>query len=430
MDTHELDEPETTTPSHPLAVALLKAFAHVFPEEIPTGLPPKREIQHHMDLIPGAVLPNKPAYRMNPKDTNEIQRQVEELVTKGLVRESLSPCAVPALLVPKKDGSMRMCVDSRAINKFTIKYRYPIPRLEDMLDELHGSQVFSKIDLRSGYYQIRIREGDEWKTAFKTKGGLFEWLVMPFGLSNAPSTFMRLMNQVFRPYIGRFVVVYFDDILIYSQSEQDHYDHLREIMEVLEKENLYGNLKKCTFFVKEVIFLGYVVSRDGIKVDESKIEAIRSWPVPKSIHDVRSFYGLASFYRRFIRDFSTITAPMTEVIKGSFFQWTSRAQEAFEAIKAKLTQAPVLALPCFDKVFEVECDASGIGIGGVLVQEGRPLAYFIEEEPRGRLQNTLAKVLETWPDRQDHGQTVVSTTGGHHPGCGSCKPPGFVSLIH
>jgi len=374
-----LDEAEPTQPVHHKAKPLLKLFSHVFPEEIPPGLPPKRSIQHHIDLIPGAVLPNKPAYRMNPKETVEVQKQVDNLLAKGMIRESLSPCAVPALLVPKKDGSMRMCMDSRAINKITIKYRHPIPRLEDMLDELYGSCVFSKVDLRSGYHQIRIREGDEWKTAFKTKGGLYEWLVMPFGLSNAPSTFMRLMNHVFRPYIGRFVVVYFDDILVYSKDEAEHQQHLYEIMRVLEKEKLYGNLKKCTFFTHEVTFLGYVVTSKGIRVDESKIEAIRSWPVPTSIHDVRSFHGLASFYRRFIRDFSTIMAPMTEVIKGSSFQWNAKAQGAFEEIKARLTQAPVLALPCFEKVFEVECDASGVGIGGVLTQEGRPIAFFSEK---------------------------------------------------
>jgi len=177
--------------------------------------------------------------------------------------------------------------------------------------------VFSKIDLRSGYYQIRIREGDECKTAFKTKGGLYEWMVMPFGVSNAPSTFMRLMNQVFRPYLGKFEVVYFDDILVFSKDEQKLQDHLTQVMLVLEKEKLFGNLKKCMFFTHEVTFLGYIVLENGIKVHESKIEAIRTWHVPKSIHDVRSFHRLASFYRRFIRNFNTILAPMTEVLKGS-----------------------------------------------------------------------------------------------------------------
>ena len=365
--------------SHPLLIPLLKEYEHVFPNEVPHGLPPKRTIQHKIDLIPGATLPNKPAYRMNPQETQEVQRQVDELLGKGLIRESLSPCAVPALLVPKKDGSMRMCVDSRAINKITIKYRYPIPRLEDLLDELHGATIFSKIDLRSGYYQIRIFEGDEWKTAFKTKGGLYVWLVMPFGLSNAPSTFMRLMNQVLKHFIGKFVVVYFDDILVYSRSEEEHAHHLQQVLSVLSQEELYGNLEKCHFFTSQVVFLGYVVSAHGIHVDESKVQAIRDWPVPTSIQQVRSFHGLASFYRRFVRDFSTVVAPMTEVLKAKKFEWNDQAQRAFEEVKCKLTSAPVLALPSFSKVFEVECDASGVGIGAVLSQEKRPVAFFSEK---------------------------------------------------
>uniref|UniRef100_A0A2N9IG11 Reverse transcriptase n=1 Tax=Fagus sylvatica TaxID=28930 RepID=A0A2N9IG11_FAGSY len=348
LNTNELD---LALPSS--IVSLLQEYEDVFPEETPHGLPPIRGIEHQIDFVPGATIPNRPAYRSNPEETKELQRQ---------------------------DGTWRMCVDCRAINNITVKYRHPIPRLDDMLDELHGSCIFSKIDLKSGYHQIRIKEGDEWKTAFKTKYGLYEWLVMPFGLTNAPSTFMRLMNHVLRTFIGRFVVVYFDDILIYSKNLDDHVVHVKSVLDVLRKERLFANLKKCTFYTDKLVFLGFVVSAQGIQVDEEKVRAIQDWPSPTSVGNVRSFHGLASFYRRFVKDFSSLAAPLTEVIKKNVgFRWGEEQEKAFQLIKEKLTNAPLLSLPNFSKTFEIECDASGVGIGAVLMQEGRPIAYFSEK---------------------------------------------------
>ena len=237
-----------------------------------------------------------------------------------------------------------------------------------MLDELSGAIIFTKIDLKSGYHQIRMKAGDEWKTAFKTKFVLYEWLVMPFGLTNAPSTFMRLMNHILRAFIGKFVVVYFDDILIYSKSVEEHMNHIRQVLDELRKEKLFANLEKCSFCTDHVVFLGFVVSGKGIQVDETKVKAIKDWPTPVNVSQVRSFHGLAGFYRRFVRDFSTIADPLNELTKkGIDFKWGNSQENAFQELKKCLTEAPLLVLPDFTKTFEVECDASGIGIGGVLI---------------------------------------------------------------
>ncbi|WVZ93940.1 hypothetical protein U9M48_039889 [Paspalum notatum var. saurae] len=408
------DAPSLDIP--PAVANILQEYADVFPKDLPPGLPPLRGIEHQIDLIPSAQLPNRAPYRTNPDETKEIQRQVQELLNKGYIRESLSPCSVLVLLVPKKDGSWRMCVDCRAINNITIRYRYPIPRLDDMLDELSGAIFFTKIDLRSGYHQIRMKLGDEWKTAFKTKFGLYEWLVMPFGLTNAPSTFIRLMNEVLRPFIGLFVVVYFDDILIYSKTMDEHLDHLSAVFDALRTAHLFANMEKCIFCTQRVSFLGYVVTPQGIEVDSSKIAAIQEWPTPTTVTQIRSFLGLAGFYRRFVRDFSSIATPLHELTKKDVpFAWSDSQEVAFSTLKDKLTHAPLLQLPDFNKVFELECDASGIGLGAVLLQEGKPVAYFSEKLSGASLKYStydkelyaLVRTLHTWQHYLWHREFII-----------------------
>jgi len=358
---------------------LVKEYEDVF-QNPPKGLPPLRGIEHQIDFMPEVSLPNRPAYRTNPKEAKEIQQQVEGLIAKGWVQDSMSPCIMPVILVRKEDGTWRMCTDCCAINNITIKYRHLILRLDDLLDELHGSKIFSEIDLKCGYNQIRIKKGDEWKTAFKTKFGLYEWLVMPFGSTNAHSTFMRLMHHVLRAFIGKFVVVYFDDILIYSLSLEDHESHVRRVLETLRKEKLYANYVKCFFALDHIDFLGFVVSYKGVHVDQTKVAAIQHWPTPTNVNEVRSFHGLACFYRRFVKDFSTIAAHLNAIVKKDVvFKWGQEQENAFITLKEKLIKASILALPNFAKTFEIECDASNICIGVVLLQEGHPIAYFSEK---------------------------------------------------
>jgi hypothetical protein len=274
-----------------------------------------------------------------------------------------------------------MCTDSRAINKITIRYRFPLPRMDDLMDCLSGASYFSKIDLKSGYHQIRMREGDEWKTTFKTNEGLYEWLVMSFGLTNAPSTFMRLMNEVLKDFIGKFVIVYLDDILIFSKTEEEHLRHLKMVLRRLQQEKLLVNLKKCSFMKTKLVYLGFVISSNELKMDPEKVREIKDWPSPRSVFEVRSFHGLASFYRKFIRNFSSICAPILDTIKKEhkYFNWTEEAEKGFRVLKEKITEQPILVLPDFKKKFQVKCDASGVAIGAVLSQDNKPVAYFSEK---------------------------------------------------
>ncbi|XP_073298498.1 uncharacterized protein [Primulina huaijiensis] len=257
-----------------------------------------------------------------------------------------SPWGAPVLFVKKKDGSLRLCIDYREINKVTIKNKYPLPRIDDLFDQLQGATVFSKIDLRSGYYQLKVRESDIPKTAFRTRYGHYEFLVMSFGLTNAPSVFMDLMNRVFKPYLDSFVIVFIDDILIYSKTRELHSEHLRVVLQLLREKRLYAKLKKCEFWLEQISFLGHVVSKDGIAVDPVKIEAIQKWPIPTTVPEVRSFLGLAGYYRRFISDFSKIALPLTNLTRKTVkFEWSNECQRGFQELKDKLTTAPVLALP-------------------------------------------------------------------------------------
>jgi len=356
-------------------VPVVQEFADVFPEELP-GLPPKRELDFTIELEPGTLPISKAPYRMAPAELKELKVQLQEMLDRGFIRPSVSPWGAPVLFVKKKDGSMRLCIDYRELNKVTVKNKYPLPRIDDLFDQLQGASVFSKIDLRSGYHQLRIRDADIPKTAFRSRYGHYEFVVMSFGLTNAPAAFMDMMDRVFKAFLDNFVIVFIDDILIYSRTKEDHASHLRQVLTALRENQLFAKFSKCEFWLERVAFLGHIVSADGIAVDPAKIEAVSSWARPTTVAEIRSFLGLAGYYRRFVKDFSAKAAPLTRLTKkGVDFVWDARCEESFAQLKLSLTTAPVLAVPEGTGGFVVYSDASKYGLGCVLMQHGKVIAY-------------------------------------------------------
>ncbi|GJR90196.1 putative reverse transcriptase domain-containing protein [Tanacetum coccineum] len=356
-------------------VLVIRDFPEVFPEELP-GLPPPRQVKFRINLIPCVAHVAHAPYRLAPSEMKELSKQLQELSEKGFIRPSLSPWGAPVLFVEKKDGSFRMCIDYRELNKLTIKNRYPLPRIDDLFDQLQGSSVYSKIDLRSGYHQLRIREEDIPITAFRTRYGHYEFQVMPFGLTNAPAVFMDLMNRVCKPYLDKFVIVFIDDILIYSKNKEEHGEHLKTILNLLRSEKLYAKFSKCDFWLDSVQFLGHVIDSSGVHVDPAKIEAIKNWAAPTTPTEVRQFLGLAGYYRRFIKEFSLISKPLTKLTqKNKPYVWGDDEEEAFQTLKLKLCSAPILSLPEGSEDFVVYCDASLKGFGAVLMQREKVIAY-------------------------------------------------------
>jgi hypothetical protein len=312
---------------------------------------------------------------MSVEELKGLKKQLTELQEARYIRLSSSPWGEPVLFVQKKDGSQRMCVDYRSLNDVIMKNKYSLPRVEDLFDQRRGARIFSNIDLQTGYHQVKISPSDIPKTTLSTRYGLYEFTVMPFGLTNAPAYFMKLMNKVFMEYLDRFIVVFIDDILIYSKSDSDHEEHLRLVLKKLRDNQLYAKYSKCEFWIDKVSFLGHIISNGGITVDPAKVKGIVAWSIPTTVTEIRSFLGLAGYYRRFIEGFSKIAKPMTSLLeKGREYKWDEKCQDSFDQLRKRLMSPLVLVMPDLQKGFDIYCDACGQGLGCVLMQEGHVIA--------------------------------------------------------
>jgi hypothetical protein len=366
-------------------------FEDVFDAGQAGKLAQNSHLDHAIDLQNGTQPPHQPIYPLSPNELGVLRSYINEMLAKEWIRPSQSPAGAPIIFVKKKDGSLRLCVDYRGLNKITIKNRYPLPLVSETMNRLSGAKIFTQLDLRDAYHRIRIREGDEWKTAFRTRYGHFEYTVMPFGLANAPATFQAYINRALCDLLDQFCVVYLDDILIFSRNEEEHIEHVREVFRRLRTYQLYVKRSKCRFHTDSVTFLGFVITTEDIQMEEERVKAIDEWPIPECAFDVQQFIGYAGFYRHFIKGFSTICAPISATTHGRTaksankrkdgFQWTPEAQTAFDQLKGAFRDPPVLRHFDPELALLVECDASGFGLGGILSQlhqDGgwHPIAYW------------------------------------------------------
>jgi len=357
-------------------------FIEVFTEKEATAPPPHCTQDHHIPLEEGKMPLYEPLRPLNEEKMKALKEYLDVNEKRGWIRSSTSLAGAPIHFVKKKDGGLRLCVDYRQLNEITIKDRTPLPVIGESLDQLSSATIYTTLDIRDAYYNLRIRAGDEWKTAFRTRYGLYEYCVMPFRLTNAPASFQQWMNEILSEYLDIFCVAYLDDILIFSQNLEDHRKHVRTILKRVKQMGLTLKASKCEFHTKEIKYLGYVISPQGLRMDEEKIRTIKEWKEPTNIKGIQSFLGFANFYRRFIQDYSRITTPLTRLTRKEVdWEWGDEQQTAFETLKTAMVTEPILQHFDLERPVTIETDASDYAIGAICSQPDNngtlhPVAYY------------------------------------------------------